>query len=388
MFTDNEKLVKNNSDYNMLKKLKNNIRFDGKRLQIQFTVSWFGGYEIRCLLIVLNHYLKRYGKKLSYLYIKFENIQPIDKLSYIMLEIILYLTEKKYGIEFNITGTCKANINTHGFYNSIITTWGKSPNKVNFVNLFERKNRITENGFRRNISCDNLTEISFLMSEVKSFLKRFDISNKDRGKIAKVVCELADNACEHAQNDCLVDIDVSLNYEKKDDNGFYYSVNICVLNFSDILLGEKVKNKILHLDSNIIKSSRYKNLVKGYYNHQSFFNNYYTEDHFFMIASFQNEISGRDFETNTGGKGLTEIVKEIENTATVYSCYMLSGNKGISFIPETLEIDTEGWISFNREGDFINIRPDNDVIIQSDTFIPGTAYNLSLVYKRSEIYDN
>ena len=77
-------------------------------------------------------------------------------------------------------------------------------------------------------------------SEIDTFLKVFDVSEEFRDKVAVTIAELVGNAIEHARSDCLLDIDVTSPYEKKDEDmhTLYYGVNLAVLNFSDKLLGD------------------------------------------------------------------------------------------------------------------------------------------------------
>ena len=382
MFTDNETLIKDNHDYKSWKIKKTKISKNGT-LRIIVKEEFFGGKQVREILTSLNFSLKKYGKKLRRVEFIFSKFRPADKMSYIMLEIIIFLLKEKYNIEIGLNGTLDTDINTYGLLESILADFGtRKISNTDFLDMFKKKNRLKSRSMRKIISCNDVSEISILMSEVKSFLKVFEICEEDRKNISRVVCELADNACEHAKNDCLVDIDVSNPHKKKGDEiGEYYAVNICILNFSNILLGEKVKNKILNSDYSE-KGEQYKKIYDAYTIHKQLFDKTYTEEHFFLMASFQNEISGRDFETETGGKGLAEIVGELEKTVDQYSCYVLSGKNGIAFHPNTLEIDQNGWISFNCKKDFLNHRPDKEVVLYSDTYLPGTGYNLSIVYKK------
>lgn len=383
MFTDKETLIKKNS-YNFLNKSKlKNIRITPSGfLNICIKGKTFGGTQAREVLSTLNYTLKKYGNKLTYVYFDFDNFKPADKLSYLILELIIFILYDKYNIKSCLNCNVTASINTYGIYESMLVA--EPQNSKSFFQEYLKSIRIKERSFRKIIACDNLVEISVLMTEIKSFLKYFDICDTDRNNIAKMISELADNACEHSNSDCLVDIDIS-DFHKKtgDEHNDYYAVNICVLNLSDILLGEKVKHKITNKNYHA-QDIRYNELYSIYNKHKQFFDKDYTEDHFFMLASFQNDITGRDDETNTGGKGLAEIVCELENTVDQYACYVLSGDNAIAFYPHTLEIDDSGWISFNKEKNFIN-KPDTDVILHSDTYLPGTGFNLTLIYKRSKI---
>ena len=96
----------------------------------------------------------------------------------------------------------------------------------------------------------------------------------------------------------------------------------------------------------------------------------------------QNCISGRENEYETGGKGLTEIVRELELNSMHHECYVLFGNKIIFFEPEFLEIDKNSCISFNKVKDFLYSKPCDEAIGTSNTYLEGTGYNLTLVYKK------
>lgn len=384
MFGENECLIKKNVDAN-IKKYRKLVAINNGVAKIWIANSDFNGSQIRNILSQLNYILKLYGRRCKVIEFSFEMFVPKDKMTYIILEIIIYSLIKKYNKNIRFGNTkINCNINTCGFYESILYEWltKKIPHEK-YVDIFERKNRINRNSFRKIIKAEDISAVSTLMSEVKSFLKVFDINYEDRNKISRIISELADNACEHAKYDCLIDVDISEEHHKKgDENGKYYSVNICVLNFSEILLGEQVRNKIM--SRQFENSERYEGIEKAYKQHKKMFDESYTEEHFFMLASFQDKISGRYEETETGGRGLAEIVKELEQSVDEYECYVLSGKKVIFFHPESLELDDNGWISFNLEKDFFGHRPAANVISYSDTDLGGTGYNLSLVYRRSE----
>lgn len=371
---------------------KNNINYGKKGLKhiklekngtvtLYFKSVNFGGLQIKLLLAKLNFIVNKYGSMCHTICIKFESIKPIDKLTYILLECIIYELMRKYKNIWILTKEIIPEIQTSGLSSSLLWAYIRGTiTKEQYCKRFFRS--LQENHYRRMIRQDDSSEISKLMTDIKIFLKVFDIEDEDRRKIAKIVSELADNACEHSKSDCLIDIDVSNPiYKKRDDpDGVYYSVNICVLNFSDIFLGDTLREKIMkkkYKDSN-----RYEDVANAYETHKSFFNFKYTEEHFFMLTAFQNKISGRENETETGGVGLNEMICEVEKRADTHNCYVLSKNKVICFLPEYLVNNLEGWVGFNKEHDFLNSRPSTNSIYDSDTFLTGTGYNLSLIYRR------
>lgn len=58
------------------------------------------------------------------------------------------------------------------------------------------------------------------MSDIDSFLKMFSVAKQYRDAITEVIIELAGNALEHTDTDCLIDLDVTTPYNKKKQRGF------------------------------------------------------------------------------------------------------------------------------------------------------------------------
>ena len=122
-------------------------------------------------------------------------------------------------------------------------------------------------------------------------------------------------------------------------------------------------------------------MEKAYAFHSSFFDNDYTADDFFALSSFQDKISGRGFSF-TGGKGLTELLNELEVRSDAYNCYCISGNKRINLLKNYIASSSNGWIGFNKNNDFFNELPEKKCIERIPFFFPGTAYNLNFVLKQ------
>lgn len=99
------------------------------------------------------------------------------------------------------------------------------------------------NHFRRIISKEDIKGASILLGDLKLFLSLFDIDKEYSLCLAKVGAELVDNANEHAEADCLIDIYVSNPIKKKNCKETFYSINMVVINFSNKYLGYDIKKK-------------------------------------------------------------------------------------------------------------------------------------------------
>ena len=344
--------------------------------------DYFDGKSINIILSKLYFITKRYKKGCKRIIFRFINdFRPEDKLTYIIFESIIYMLHKYYDYEVNIIiQKCKTSIHTIGVKGSLLLNFARrNIDKTQFQKKFMWIIDMTH--FRRMVNYEDYEEQSKLMYDIKHFVVNLGVNKDDSTKIAEIVAELADNACEHAQSDCLVDIDIAEGEFRKngDEDGIYYSVNVSVLNFSEKYIWNNLEEKIVNkqYDSN---SNRYNELEKAYSFHKQNFNDEYDGDYFFMISTFQNEISGRLNQTQTGGKGLTELLTEIG--AKENDGYLLSGNKGISFPKELIQYDDDGWVGFNKKKDFFTSIPDPSILYKSDTYLPGTAYNLTFIYRR------
>ena len=127
------------------------------------------------------------------------------------------------------------------------------------------------------------------MGELKLFLSLFDINKEYALSLAKVAAELVDNASEHAESDCLIDIFVSDPvYKKQDCDDDFYAISMVVINFSDQYLNHGIKRKIEERDYEA--SERYDLVAKAFENHKSSFRtNQYESDDFLISHPFKIE---------------------------------------------------------------------------------------------------
>ena len=294
----------------------------------------FGSVELRNMLTDVRHVLTvgRVGGS-NDLYIVIPEFIPNDKLVYILLECMIYSLFNDYGymVHFRVQN-CKTNVNTRGINDSVLADM--MDNKLLSVEQFNRKFffAINNQHFRKvvRVTDNNEDAPATILSEVKTFLYRFDIADEFKITLASTVSELVDNALEHAASDCLVDIDVTEHDRMLiNDNNLYYGVNVVVLNFSDVNLGDHIGEKLKN--TYYSDSKRYDKAKTAYNNQKKYFCKDYSETDFFNITSFQQDISGRKNESESGGTGLTELIRTLEEHAFENFCYVLSGNNGIIF---------------------------------------------------------
>lgn len=316
------------------------------------------------------------------------SIEFEDKLTIILMEVLCYHLIRKYDCQLSVQYKCKKDISTAGISFSplqLLNTLNGNAN-LQFKNRFEKD--IAKTHYRRLLRTEDNNDkmlANKLMQDIYWFLKHLFINEECCLEITDVVTELIDNALEHSNSDCLVDLDVTNDYVKKDGEGkicfdtFYCGVNIVIINFSENLLGQQLKNKLL--DDNDLPE-RYNMLKTAYLNHSKSWTGSYFEDDFYVVASFQDKISGRKDTSSTGGTGLTKLLRSIEQKSDKYNCYMLSGNRIFYFDHTLIKYDQDDWVGFNSQNDFINYPPDFGCFQPSKLFFPGTAYNLNFVLER------
>lgn len=336
------------------------------------------GIVIKKILEEAGNLLVFHRKKFKKLIIFFNKIEFADKLTYITLECILYDLFVSYNVTTEIIGKkIDYGLQTKGVLDSLLLEIISG--KIDYDEFIRKFSMVyTECHFRRvvpgNIPDDSV-EICKLMSDLKTFLKFFGIDALYRSTISEMISELADNAREHTKSDCLIDLDVATYYPNKEKS--YCALNIAIINFSNKCLGYSLKEKILYVKYS--KADRYEKVKEAYNIHSKSFGEKYGIEDFFNIASFQDSITGRFYDTSSGGTGLTSLIKSLEENSDSHYGYVLSGNKGINFILDYLKFNKDKWIGFNEDNDFISQIPSVDVILTSPTYIPGTAYNFTLV---------
>lgn len=361
-------------------------------IEINTEDNLFTGVQVAQIISIINSAHKRYGRLKYSIYFYLGNVKFIDKLTYVFLECICYYLIVKYGHPVQIYMNVIKDIGTDGINSSpLLLLNGTKKDKIRmYPNKF--KQDIYGYHFRRlvnGVGREKTNYLGDLYKDIDSFLKVFSIDDEWRDKVGLVITELVGNAGEHALTDCLIDIDVAPNYQKymKNelvDDKYYYGINIAVINFSEKLLGDDVRNNILKSNYEL-HNDRYQRVVNAYGNHQKFFSDSYTEEDFCNITTFQTKISGRPDKVGTGGTGMTYLIKSLEEKSEKHNCYVISGRRCINFYENMIKYDKEGWISFNSENDYLKNIPGNDVATDCLIYMPGTAYNFNFIMEGEPI---
>lgn len=352
----------------------------------------FSGETISKIINFVNAVHKKYKGVNIPLVFSFGNVILADKLSYILFECICYSLMKDYHHKVYVYWNPDQNILTDGVFSCPLTLLndGTQENQNRFIRNF--KMEIYKHHFRRVINGEekeNTNYLGNLLQELDSFLKFFSITEEYRDQISEVIAELVGNACEHGETDCLLDIDITNDHLKSIKNvpqeGSFYGINIAIVNFSNTLLGDGIKNKI---DANRLLTDRYMDLGNAYTYHKQHFSNNYSYVDFCNIAALQDKISGRPQHNLAGGTGLTKLIHSLQEKSDMDACYVLSGDRCVLFFRDLLNYNEDDWLGFNEQKDFLTAIPHQSAITNCFVYLPGTAYNLNFVMKREDKQDD
>ena len=333
---------------------------------------------LRFISGVHNHY--RYTPMM--LYIDFSRVRTIDKLTMQVLESVIYSLIVDYGHRVVINIHIDKQIHSEGFaYTPLYYLGRKNYDAVKFKQAYEGNTQI--NHYRKVVPVEWTYEGKlgeYILPDVIQTISNTVADDSFCFALAEVVTELINNANEHNNSDCLFDLDISNGYRKVNDpEGLYVGVNLSVISFSEKDITTDLSKKI---ESGKYEGARYRLVANAYEKHKDFFNENYTPRDFFMTAAFQNRISGRENDNDSGGTGLTKLIQSLEEYSDSHECYMVSNDRAMYFVHDLLEYDSNGYVGFNYEKDFHNNPPNSDIFITSPIIIPGIAYNLSFVYKK------
>ncbi len=374
-----------NDNTKMLKKYYKFRNDKGKKYWlININNHSFSGKQIHKLICILNNIIETDKFKFP-IKINLNTITFADKLVYIVLECIcLYLIFNQNrdiilnykhenhignsGIEFSPLNQIKYNCNQKLFYECF------------FDHLSKRH-------FRKIIINSEIktSYLNIVLTSIYKFLENLSIDRDTIGLLCEAIIEVVGNAIEHDHSDCLIDIDVTDdNYKKIGDNenNSYYGVNVVVLNFSHTPFYKKLQDKLLSCKTNL--NERYTEVQNAKSKHSEHFSNEYTESDFYTIASFQHKISGSVAKGESGGVGLTTLIKSLEEKSDGNYCYMLSEKRVLFFYKDLLKHNSNNFLGFNRDNDFLNRIPDLSIFRSCDTFFPETSYNLHFTIRKDE----
>ena len=307
-----------------------------------------------------------------------------DEAVLILLEIITYYLLKNNLC--NITYTFIVNVKLLGYgmlkENILFQYNTKKINRSNYIEKFEKGFELNFNHYRR--ICKNTNEnregifLSQLLSEISTFLLPFDIEIEYADQLSEVIVEIIDNALNHSRSDCLLDIKVL-----HDEINKYTCLNVTTVSIGNILLSSKIKDYI-----NNENKSKYSNknmiVMKALNYHKTQFTEEYDLDSFALISAFQKYVTTRENSKNSGGTGLTTLIKQLREKSTKDYCYVLSGNDIIRFEDGYLDLTKDGLIGFNDNNDYINSIPSHRIVYKNEKKLNGVIYNLSFILNERE----
>ena len=357
--------------------IKGEIEFRNHQKELNFLT-------IKTLLRFVSSVRNKYHSGCLHLFLNFGNVTSTDKLTIQILECVVYTLIHDYRYKITIDITMENTIDTECFRVSPLRYLGKGKRDINaFYSAFENSTSIKT--YRRVVpkSWSYGEELGGLLySDIKDTVNHTIDDEEFSELMAEVVTELVNNANEHNQSDCLIDVDVSNNYMKRGDTeNVFLGVNMSLVSFSDVLVPDLLSTKI---KSGEHGGNRYDTVTKAYRNHQAFFNDGYTEDDFFIVTAYQDYISGRKGRSPSGGTGLTKVIQTLEKYSDSSKCYMVTGKNALYFFHDYLDYDSNGYVGFNDEKDYLNYPPDKKTRAESPIYIPGIAYNLSFVYRKDD----
>ncbi len=315
------------------------------------------------------------------LLINYPAVRAEDKLTIQVLESIVYSLIFDYGHPVRINIHVNPEITTEGFKYSPLQYLDLKRGDITSFQ-YNYITSIKTDYYRRVIPIQwsyngKLGELVF--HDVMKTLKNHINDENYAFALTEVITELVNNANEHNSSDCLLDLDITTPYSKKGDKeGKYIGINVSIVSFADTTIFIPLRGKIV---DKAYSGERYNKVAKAYENHQKFFCKNYTEEDFFTLAAFQDRISGRPSSDASGGTGLTKLLQSLEKYSDSSKCYVVSGVRSLFFFHDLLDYDENGWVSFNKEGDFFNTQPEEYVFQRSPFSFPGVGYNLNFVYK-------
>lgn len=376
-----ELLFQFNKGKELYKDIERRLIFNKKNITFEYKLNipdgLFCGNQICEILSVINYVSYKYrGQKIP-IVLNCGTIEFYDKLVFVFLECICYYMLEVRRQKIVVIFRANHTIWSEGIVFSPLV----APDLSEFKKKFEGD--LQGRHYRKIIAAtakNSGADLSELMQDIDLFLINNGVSEKNSEELAEVLAELVGNSREHAYSDTLIDIDLTETTYKKelDETNNYYGMNTAIINFSPILFYQPLKIKI---ESGVELPSNYEYVKLAYEHHKTYFNKEYEECDFYSISSFQDKISG-SMKKKMGGRGLTTLVKSLEEQADTHLCYMLSGNTIIFLMKELLNFDDNNFVGFNKVSNYLSDIPDKKTIGKISTYLPGTSYNLSFVVRK------
>lgn len=326
---------------------------------------------------VINQYKDREDLEIVIL---FEDVEVIDLSFYNILESLIYLLCLVCKFKnIKIKNQKIKNVYDLDMEDTIIAKYRNNKIKrEDFIKIFHTP-LIDKYRYRKILSFNTKKSdlLSILYTDLNLFLKYYSLSEEFIETFSEAISELVGNALEHAQSDCLVDLYITP-LEDKETNKKHYKIEISVINFSDILLGNGISENLFL--ENVTKKLFVNDLKIAYTNHSKYFSEDYDSIDFFNISTFQWRFSGRkDLVEDNGGTGLTNLILFLINLSKLDTCYVLSGDRIIIFQKDLIESNDKKYVGFNKSKNYLTEIPDKKILGRTNFYLNGTLYNFSFL---------
>ena len=310
-----------------------------------------------------------------------------DMPTIMVLEYILYYSLKnschKISIRFNpISKLYNASFLNNSLVGKFIgSNQSYARAKNDFIKAFESPNTIITNYHYRKLIKNNdkkKDNLNTAYSELSFFLKQ-RVDYEDSENYCEAITELCANALDHTESDCILSMECSNAIGDLSKKKFSI-LSVVVSNVSDTLFFDTLKKQ------HISNEKRFTLLDEALKCHGNYIkdDSEYSADRFYMVSAFQNKISTREQQTDSGGgTGLFKTINNILGNTHADDCYMLSG-KEILLLKEDKILPENGSIGFNSEHNYISKIPDEDMFAESGMYFNGTMVYLMLVLNKKE----
>lgn len=341
-------------------------------------------------------YCTKYSGFKTYLEINLSKVNRFqDKITYLILDMMIF-----YFVNICKTSYCNLiyNIKASIFNNSALCTSTFQRYNIKYpkefitykkYNELYLKKRLTEYHDETSVFYRYLyTEsdyskllISTIASEVQSTLQPY-FEKSWINNVCKIIEEIIDNAISHNNSMFILDLHYSTNLSsnKEKDDYEYKGISLGIINIGEQNLYTKLMEN-LKMRYYSEEDEVYSKIYAAYNNHKEKFCKHYNEELFFMVTSFQKDVTSRYKETGNSGRGMTTLIRKLSEKMSYQNSYVLSGKDAILFKKDFLNVSDKGSIGFNKNNDYINSIPDTSVISSSNLYCPGTIYNFNLIEK-------
>jgi hypothetical protein len=222
-------------------------------------------------------------------------------------------------------------------------------------------------------------DASIAISDCSDFLEKADVEEEAINAVCDVVGELAPNAVEHGNSNCIMDMCYERSTSISGQN--LTNISMVIFNFSEKLLWSDLYTKIFVGNKEIThRKERVDTVRAAWESHRKQFTSQYSDNDFYNLIAFQ-KISGRSGDRGDGGLGINTLIQNVQKYCTDDYCYVLSGHGALLMDKELTVPDTNDYIAFNCDHEYVNKIPDDDAVMQTKFFMPGVAYNLIFYFE-------